>query len=106
MKQTTDKEERKSLKEEAAEIHLLLKNKNLSKYTLKAKKKRLQDVTDILCGFTDEADKISPQYWYEWGDEKMGYVSTYAYDQCGDYHFTGYKLKEAVSHLQFKNHHP
>ena len=50
--------------------------------------------------------KISPRYWYEWGNEQRGYVSTYAYDTWGDYHFTGYFKKEDISGLEFKNPHP
>lgn len=50
---SADTKERRDLKAEAAEIRKQLKVKTLSKYTKKNLKKRYQEITDILCGFTN-----------------------------------------------------
>lgn len=48
-------------------------------------------------------ETIKPKYWHEWGGEKRGFVSTFAYDEWGDYHFTGYYPSEVKSQLIFLN---
>lgn len=53
-----------------------------------------------------EHAKINPQHWHEWGNECRGTVSTFAYDQWGDYHFTGYMPKNKAVELGLTFHNP
>lgn len=50
-------------------------------------------------------EEIKPQFWFEWGDEKQGHVSTGAYDANGDYHFTGLHPISIKQLIPFKNPH-
>lgn len=46
---------------------------------------------------------LNPEFWYEWGDEPLGYVSTGVYNSKGVACFTGWKPKDSVKNLPFKN---
>lgn len=48
--------------------------------------------------------KHKPEFWYEWGTEKAGYVSTGCYID-GVYVSTGQRKREDVKYLPFNNPH-
>ncbi len=54
-----------------------------------------------------KSQNIVPQFWYEWGNEKPGHVSTGAYDTNDKLINTGYMLKKQAEKLglTFNNPH-
>lgn len=50
-------------------------------------------------------EEVKPEFWFEWGDEPRGYVSTGYYDKWGNYHYTGLEPISVKQLLPFKNPH-
>jgi hypothetical protein len=50
-------------------------------------------------------EEIKPQFWFEWGNEPRGFVSTGAYDKFNDYHFTGLMPIDVKNIISFHNPH-
>lgn len=49
---------------------------------------------------------LKPQFWYEWGDEPAGHVSTGAYDEKNGYVSTGSMPRKEVDKLKLPFNNP